>query len=73
MIGIKYGRIKKDEDIDTVNQKVGELYEKFKERFGYMRCRDLIKDFIEKDTCNTPPQKEHCSETVAWVVEELAK
>ena len=73
VIGIKYGRIKKDEDIDTVNQKVGELYEKFKERFGYMRCRDLIKDFIEKDTCNTPPQKEHCSETVAWVVEELAK
>ncbi len=73
VLGIKYGRIKKDEDIDTVNQKVGELYEKFKEKFGHMRCRDLIKDFIEQKACNTPPQKEHCGEMVSWVVAELAK
>ena len=72
-LGVKYGRIKKDDDIDTVNQKVGERYEKFKEKFGHMRCRNLIKDFIEQDACNTPPQKEHCSEIVAWVVEELSK
>ena len=73
VLGVKYGRIKKDDDIDTVNQKVGELYEKFKEKFGHMCCRDLIKNFIEQDACNTPPQKEHCSEIVAWVVEELSE
>ncbi len=73
VLGIKYGRISKEEDIDTVNQKVGELYEKFKEKFGHTCCRDLIKDFIEQDACNTPAQKERCSEIVAWATKELAK
>lgn len=73
VLGIKHGRINKDEDIDTVNQKVGDLYEKFKEKFKCMRCRNLIKDFIEQDACNTPPQKEYCSKIVAWTAEELEK
>ncbi len=71
IIGIKYGRDNNQDDISKVNQKSAQLYDKFLEKYGTVRCQELLKEFHASHTFNSRERKEFCSEIVRFVIEEL--
>lgn len=67
-IGLKYGRVDKSVDRKPAMEPSGHLIDAFKERFGTVSCRELVKDFSD---FNTPERKEHCARFVVSVAEWL--
>lgn len=74
-VGIRYGRDNNTDDITTVNQKSAQLYDRFKEKYGTLRCDELTKEFHtdDPDVFASKDRKELCSEIVRFTVEELTK
>ena len=74
-VGIKYGRDNNTDDIAAVNRKSAKLYDRFKEKYGTLRCDELTKEFRteDPDVFASKERKELCSEIVRFTVEELGK
>jgi len=78
VIGIKYGRDNNTDDITTVNSKATELYDKFNEKFGSLRCDSLTTRFRgdRQPDFKSQERKQFCSEIVggtAELLEEILK
>jgi len=67
-IGLKHGRVDKSVDRKAAMEPSGLLVADFKERFGTVSCRELVKEFPD---FNNPERKEHCAQFVETVAEWL--
>ncbi len=54
-----------------VNEKTAQFYNKFKEKFNSVYCRDLTKEFREKQAFDSKKRKKFCTEIVNFVSDEL--
>lgn len=67
-IGLRHGRADKSVDRKPAMELSGRLVEDFRERFGTVSCRELVKGFSD---FNSLERKEHCARFVrdvaAWL------
>ena len=68
-IGLKHGRVDKSVDRKAAMEPSGQLVADFKDRFGTVSCRELVKDF---SNLTSPERKEHCAQFVVTVAEWLS-
>jgi len=72
LIGLKYGRVKKEENPQKAIALAGKLYEEFKKEFGTVKCSELLKEFIKKDALETKERKEFCANNfISFVIKKL--
>lgn len=71
LIGLKYGRKSKEDDIEVVDKKVAEFYDYFQKKHRFLECIDLTREFLETRQFNKPKRKEFCSNIVQDTVNEL--
>ncbi len=73
LIGLKYGRINGEEDDVIVCEKTTEFYNKFKEKFGKLQCKNITKKFREEDIFMSDERKNFCADIVAFTSTEMEK
>ncbi|MCD6086318.1 C-GCAxxG-C-C family protein [bacterium] len=72
LIGLKYGRIKKEESPQKALEITRQLYEEFEKEFGSVKCGDLLKEFIKKDALESQERKEFCANNfISFVVKKI--
>jgi len=73
LVGVKYGRDNNQDDIADVNRKSAELWDRFKEKYGTLHCRELTKEFPmdDKERFMSSERKQLCSEIVKFVAQEV--
>ena len=69
-VGARYGRKSKDEDRKPAYSRSAELVDAFKERYGTLTCKELVKEFPE---FMSPERRAYCAKIVAFMAEEAAK
>ena len=73
LIGLKYGRVRGEEDDALVCKKTAEFYDKFQEKFKTLQCKDITKEFRDKDAFMSKERKKFCAEIIDFTLEELEK
>ena len=72
LIGLRYGRSKKEESPEKAIKLAAKLYEEFEKEFGDVRCQNLLKEFIEKDALESEERKNFCAERfISFVTKKL--
>ncbi|HDM31916.1 MAG TPA: hypothetical protein ENG32_00925 [bacterium] len=72
LIGLRYGRSKKEESPEKAIKLAAKLYEEFEKEFGDVRCQNLLKEFIEKDALESKERKNFCAERfISFVTKKL--
>jgi len=74
LIGLKYGRSKKEESPEKAIKLAAKLYEEFKKEFGSVRCQELLKEFIEKDALESEERKNFCANHfISFIAKKLIR
>jgi len=73
IIGAKYGRDNNKDDTSTINRKAADLYDKFQQEFGCMRCYDLTKEFRDVNHFDSQERREYCSDIVEFTTTRLSE
>ena len=71
LLGLKYGRTNKEDNLELLDKKVSLFYEQFEKKNKSALCKEITKSFRDQGLFKSPERRKFCSEIVGQTLDDL--
>ena len=72
-VGIKYGRLKPDEDFDNAYKRTKKITDTYEQKYKTTECANVTKVWRERGKITTPERRKFCGSIVRYMARETEK